>query len=543
MYIFNKKRIIFINLSIVFSIFVYVLANNSLNFQATSSTPISNHTIILDAGHGNPDGGATGNDGSIESDLNLDIVLKLQNLLESSNCTVILTRSDENGIYEADSNTIREKKISDMKNRVEIANNSNAEMFVSIHMNKLEQTQYSGWQTFYKNQDEDSKTKDFDEEVMSCGIDYCNKLNEKYKTDKFSKFHFLYRERIWNSCEEAYIGWERKRGLLTTFNKYIKRRRENNFLENTIEKEKEKLPNIKYIITLDSDTNLNLNTASKLIGAMSHLLNIPIVKNDKVVDGYGIMQPRIGMDLSLSQKSLFIELFSMKGGVDFYTNAISDIYQDYFEEGIFTGKGIYDVDLYNTILRSEFPDNTILSHDLLEGNFLRCGLITDVMLLDGYPSRYLPYIMRNHRWTRGDWQIIKWLKNDRLNEISKFKIYDNLRRSVLQITAFALIIISIFNFSSLFYLFVLGIISCITPYLIDIINYIIFKESNITGAVYAYKKFSNELNSLKISIIRIILQILFLPFEMYKNLDSIIRSLYRMKKCKKTFRMGYSRRW
>lgn len=381
--------------------------------------------------------------------------------------------------------------------------------------------------------EEDSKTKDFDEEVMSCGIDYCNKLNEKYRTDKFSKFHFLYRERIWNSCEEAYIGWERKRGLLTTFNKYIKRRRENNFLENTIEKEKEKLPNIKYIITLDSDTNLNLNTASKLIGAMSHVLNIPVVKNDKVVDGYGIMQPRIGMDLSLSQKSLFIELFSMKGGVDFYTNAISDIYQDYFGEGIFTGKGIYDVDLYNTILRSEFPDNTILSHDLLEGNFLRCGLITDVMLLDGYPSRYLPYIMRNHRWTRGDWQIIKWLKNDRLNEISKFKIYDNLRRSVLQITAFALIIISAFNFSSLFYLFVLGIISSIIPYLIDIVNYIIFKESNITGAVYAYKKFSNELNSLKISVIRIILQILFLPFEMYKNLDSIIRSLYRMKKCKK----------
>ena len=115
---------------------------------------------------------------------------------------------------------------------------------------------------------------------------------------------------------------------------------------------------------------------------MSHVLNIPVVKNDKVVDGYGIMQPRIGMDLSLSQKSLFIELFSMKGGVDFYTNAISDIYQDYFGEGIFTGKGIYDVDLYNTILRSEFPDNTILSHDLLEGNFLRCGLITDVMLLE-----------------------------------------------------------------------------------------------------------------------------------------------------------------
>ena len=171
----------------------------------------------------------------------------------------------------------------------------------------------------------------------------------------------------------------------------------------------------------------------------------PIVKNDKVVDGYGIMQPRIGMDLSLSQKSLFIELFSMKGGVDFYTNAISDIYQDYFGEGIFTGKGIYDVELYNTILKNEFPENTILSHDLLEGNFLRCGLITDVMLLDGYPSRYIPYVMRNHRWTRGDWQIIKWLKNDRLNKISKFKRYDNLIRSILPISDFILIIISIIN--------------------------------------------------------------------------------------------------
>ena len=381
--------------------------------------------------------------------------------------------------------------------------------------------------------EEDSKRKDFDEEVIITGIDYCNKLNEKYRTDKFSKFHFLYRERMWNSCEGSYIGWERKRGLLTTFNKYIKRKRENNFLENTIEKEKEKLPNIKYIITLDSDTNLNLNTASKLIGAMSHILNTPIVKNDKVVDGYGIMQPRIGMDLSLSQKSLFIELFSMKGGVDFYTNAISDIYQDYFGEGIFTGKGIYDVELYNTILKNEFPENTILSHDLLEGNFLRCGLITDVMLLDGYPSRYIPYVMRNHRWTRGDWQIIKWLKNDRLNKISKFKIYDNLRRSILPISAFILIIISIINLSKLYFLLILGLISITVPYIIDIVNYIIFKESNITGAVYAYKKFSKELNSLRISTIRIILQILFLPFEMYKSLDSIIRSIYRMRKKRK----------
>lgn len=381
--------------------------------------------------------------------------------------------------------------------------------------------------------EETDKTKSFDEEVISSGLELCNKLNEKYKTEKFNKFHFLYRERTWNHCENAYIGWERKRGLLSTFNKYIKNKIPNDFLENTIEKEKAKLPNIKYIITLDSDTNLNLNTAPKLIGAMSHILNKPIIDNEKVVDGYGIMQPRIGMDLSLSQKSLFIELYSMKGGVDFYTNAISDIYQDYFDEGIFTGKGIYDVDVYNEILKSEFPENTILSHDLLEGNFLRCGLLTDVMLLDGYPVRYIPYILRNHRWTRGDWQIIKWLKNSRLNEISKFKIYDNLRRSLLQIFAFVLIVLTSLNIfgNSIVSGTVLAIslISIVIPYLLDIINYIIFKESNITGAVYAYKKFSKELNSVKISIIRIFLQVMFLPYEMMKNADSIIRSIYRMK--------------
>ena len=158
MIILNKKRIIFINIRIILSIFIYSLdSSKQFSTQTVSSTPVSNHTIILDAGHGNPDGGATGSDGSVESDLNLSLVLKLQNLLESSNCTVILTRSDENGIYEADSNTIREQKVSDMKNRVKIANNSNSEIFVSIHMNKLEQTQYSGWQTFYKNQDENSK--------------------------------------------------------------------------------------------------------------------------------------------------------------------------------------------------------------------------------------------------------------------------------------------------------------------------------------------------------------------------------------------------
>lgn len=159
MILLNKKRILFISSVIICSIFSNAIFQTSYkNTELVSSTPISNHTIILDAGHGNPDGGATNSSGDIiESDLNLQIVLKLQNLLEAANCTVILTRSDENGIYETDASSIREKKVSDMKNRVKIANTSNAEAFISIHMNKLAQTQYSGWQTFYKNKDDESK--------------------------------------------------------------------------------------------------------------------------------------------------------------------------------------------------------------------------------------------------------------------------------------------------------------------------------------------------------------------------------------------------
>lgn len=158
MIVFNRKRIIFISLLIVLSITCFTIKNNNYLSVQVSSTPVSNHTIVLDAGHGLPDGGAVGIDGVYESKINLEIVLKLQKLLEASNCTVILTRSDENGIYEESADTIREQKVSDMKNRVDIGNNSNAEIFVSIHMNKIDQNKYSGWQTFYKNTDEESKT-------------------------------------------------------------------------------------------------------------------------------------------------------------------------------------------------------------------------------------------------------------------------------------------------------------------------------------------------------------------------------------------------
>jgi len=383
----------------------------------------------------------------------------------------------------------------------------------------------------------DKQELEIDKEIIEAGIAEAKRLNDKYRQIGFDKFHFLYRRRSWSDTEEKFIGWERKRGLLSIFNLYIKNKGSNQFAINTIENQKDLLPDIKYIITLDSDTNLVLNSASKLVGAMSHILNRPIIRDRKVVNGYVIMQPRIGLDLEVYKATKFTEIFSVPGGIDLYSTAISDIYQDCFKEGIFTGKGIYDVECYNEILEGEIPENIVLSHDLLEGNFLRCALITDCMLIDGYPSKYLSYIKRNDRWTRGDWQIIRWLISPRLNELSKFKIFDNLRRSLLKISSFILLSLALIFLKNNIFLttvcFILSIVSISIMYLLDIINYIVFKESNINGAVYSHKKFSKDLTGIRLDFVKIFLELILVPFEMYRNANSIIKSFYRMTKKKK----------
>ena len=285
--------------------------------------------------------------------------------------------------------------------------------------------------------EEKTKKMDFDRWVIEAGLDEINKLNDKYKDEHgndFPIFHFLYRTRQYNKAQNSYLGWERKRGLITEFNKYLLKKDKGTFCVNTLENN-EKIPKIKYVITLDADTCLGLNSALQSIGAMSHILNAPILSKDEnvVVDGYGIMQPRIALDITSSLKSKFTRIFAGYAGIDSYTNAVSDMYQDGFSEGIFTGKGIYDLETFNTILENQIPENTVLSHDLLEGSYLRCGLLTDVVYIDGYPAKYNSFCSRLHRWIRGDWQIIGWLKKsiknnkdediaNPLNKLSKFKI-------------------------------------------------------------------------------------------------------------------------
>src|SRR5690554_797694 len=163
-----------------------------------------------------------------------------------------------------------------------------------------------------------------------------------------------------------------------------------------------------------------MGSAKKLIGTISHPLNRAVYdENQRIIrDGYGIIQPRIGIDVESANKSVFTRIFAGHGGIDPYTTAISDIYQDLFAEGIFTGKGIYDVGVFNSVLKGALPENSVLSHDLLEGSYVRTALASDIELIDGYPSGYGSYMMRLHRWIRGDWQLIRWLCPGAKNPLS-----------------------------------------------------------------------------------------------------------------------------
>lgn len=371
----------------------------------------------------------------------------------------------------------------------------------------------------------DKEIEKNDEEVIDEGTRCAKILNEKYAKNEVPKFYFVYRQRVWNEKENCFLGWERKRGLLNQFNEYILNKLDNPFRANTFE-ELDKIPELKYVITLDADTDLSLDSAFELVGAMAHILNKPVLneKNTVVIDGYGIMQPRVGINLDISYKNLFTKIFAGAGGTDCYTNAISDIYQDNFREGIFTGKGIYDLEVFSKILKKAIPENTVLSHDLLEGNYLRCGLVSDIMLMDGYPTKYNSFITRLSRWIRGDWQIIKWLlpsKENPLNLLSRYKIFDNLRRSLFEIS----IIISFIYLALIKYNFAILLIAIVSlPYLLEILNQIIFKKE---GEI-KQKTFTPKISGVKGALIRLVLTISNLPHKAYISLIAIIKTLYRM---------------
>ena len=266
-------------------------------------------------------------------------------------------------------------------------------------------------------------------------------LNRKFGDGHADRFFLFHRDRQWNAREGAWIGWERKRGKIEEFNRLLRGATDTSF--STEVGALEILPTVRYCLTLDSDTRLPRDAARRLIGIIAHPLNQPRfdTRAGRVTAGYGILQPRVSVTMSSAAGSRFARTYAGQTGVDPYTTAVSDVYQDLFGEGIFTGKGLYDVDAFTAALEDRVPENALLSHDLFEGLYARAALVTDIEVVDDYPANVLAHGRRQHRWVRGDWQVLWWLfpfvpsrrgiAHNHLPLIARWKILDNLRRSAL----------------------------------------------------------------------------------------------------------------
>jgi cellobiose phosphorylase len=282
-------------------------------------------------------------------------------------------------------------------------------------------------------------------------------LNETYSEDRPCIFYLFHRPRVWNAYDQVWMGYERKRGKLEQFNALLRGGAQTAFSD--IVGDVSILDSIQYVITLDTDTQLPRDAARTLIGNIAHPLNRPVYNAEKgrIVDGYAILQPRASISLTSSAQSRFSKLFAGESGIDPYTREVSDVYQDIFGEGSFVGKGIYDVDAFRQAVDGRFPDNLILSHDLLESGYARSALITDVDLIEEHPDSYAIDISRRHRWIRGDWQLAGWLlptvpgadqseeskarrQPNPLSALSRWKLFDNLRRSLVSPALLALLI-------------------------------------------------------------------------------------------------------
>lgn len=290
-----------------------------------------------------------------------------------------------------------------------------------------------------------------DNPLVELCADLIDELNDRYSAERMGSFFLFHRHRAYNPRERRWMGWERKRGKLLDLNSLLRGGYDAFPVKvgNT-----EILPDIRFVITLDSDTELPRGSAIRMIGTLAHPLNAAIVDPDKniVTDGYGILQPRVGVSVQSTARSRLAAIYAGETGLDIYTRAVSDVYQDLFKEGIYTGKGIYEVDTLHRVLDRRFPSNALLSHDLIEGAYARAGLISDVEVIEDYPSHYSAYNRRKHRWLRGDWQIVNWLfprvpdeqgayAPNPISLISRWKILDNLRRSLVEPATFVLLLL------------------------------------------------------------------------------------------------------
>ncbi|MBV9479628.1 MAG: glycosyl transferase, partial [Acidobacteria bacterium] len=358
-------------------------------------------------------------------------------------------------------------------------------------------------------------------------------LNARYASNGEGSFLLLHRHRVYNPRERVWMGWERKRGKLLDLNRLLRNQYDSFPVKIG---ELGLLRKVRFVITLDADTELPRGAAQRLIGAMAHPLNQAIIDPDKniVAAGYGILQPRVGVSVQSAVRSRLASFYSGETGFDIYTRAVSDVYQDLYGEGSFTGKGIYEVDTLHRVLDRRFPRNALLSHDLIEGAYARAGLASDIEIIEDYPSHYSAYNRRKHRWLRGDWQIAGWLSPrvpdeagnrvpNPISIVSQWKILDNLRRSLVEPAIFLLLVlgwIALPGNPVRWTLVALGILF-LPPWFEFALN--------LARAAFESKPkvAEDSVKGLVATTLNVFLMLTFLAHQALISLDAVIRSLVR----------------
>lgn len=391
--------------------------------------------------------------------------------------------------------------------------------------------------------DADQETLPDDRDLLIYLTNSIKKLNEKYQPQSTHNgtpsksnpdqpshqlFYLLHRKRQWNPGEGRWIGWERKRGKLQELNLLLRGGRDLSFItpEGSLGEISE-LRNVRFVITLDSDTVLPRGAAVQMVGALAHPLNEAVFNQDnEVVSGYTFLQPRMEIHPRSVNHSWFTRIFAGDTGLDLYSRAVSDVYQDLFSEGIFVGKGIYDVDGVERSVNQHIPENAILSHDLLEGILGRAGLVSDISLIEDFPSDYFLQINRLHRWNRGDWQLLPWLLRPgkfqvKLSAIDRWKIVNNLIRSLLSPSLLAVIILGVIAFPYLSFAWVGTVFLALgIPVLTG------FSEGLLS--ILRGDKRNSVFRSNNLAPWRWLLAVAFLPYEAYISMDAIGVTLYRL---------------
>ncbi len=380
-----------------------------------------------------------------------------------------------------------------------------------------------------------SEHMDGDDELLAAANEGVARLNQRYESPPGGdRFLLLHRRRVWNLGENRWIGWERKRGKLCELNRLLRGAGNTTFLAPPV------VPtNVRFVITLDADTRLPREAVGRLIGKMAHPLNRPRIDANlgRVVEGYAILQPRVTPALPVGREgSLFLRIFSRATGIDPYAAAVSDVYQDLFGEGSYTGKGIYDVDAFEAVLDGRVPESTLLSHDLFEGIFAHAGLASDVEVVENFPVRYDAAALRHHRWARGDWQLLPWIfgrgpsgtvlqRRGGIPAIGRWKMLDNLRRS-LSPPSVVLALVAGWAMpledAAVWTSFILATI--VLPPLIPVMVAIVPRGPGVTLASHA-RALGTEL---RLALVQSGLMVVFVAHQAWLMGDAVIRTLVRL---------------